>query len=350
MLIYYIYIFVFCIGSFFEKYDAKVGKRIFNVLIIAIIIFLGIRYKVGNDYMAYYNNYRGINFGNYLVSAEEPLYVLANRLLSFEIFIFVFGFLSIWLLRKFIVQFAEPGFLVITLLVYYCLYFVIFNVHLIRQGLAISIVLYSYIYLFKKDYRMYLLLVVVAFLIHTSAIFVVPFGFLFHKELKIKLQVILLAAGLGIALNPVFFGNIFYSIAGSIPVLNKYLDFYRIEEVTNYGVSTGIIMDICLVVFFMFNLKKLNPKERFLYNIFFISVIFSLLLIINPGALRLNYYFRTTNIFLLPLIYKHFKIKLIPFLIVIGISIIYLINSFSTMGEYGRGDRNLPYKTLFDKE
>lgn len=350
MIIYYFYVLIFCVGSFLEKYDAKIGQKFFKILIITLVIFFGIRYQVGNDYDAYYSNYLAINKGSGYVSAKEPLYLLANYIFSFEMFVFVFSFFSIILLSKFILNFSEQGFLVMTLFVYYCLYFVIFNLHLIRQGLAISIVLYSYIYLFEKKYKVYYLLVLGAFLIHTSAIFVLPFGLLFHKELKIKLQVILLAIAIGIALNSVFFVNIFYSFAGSIPILNNYLDIYRVGEFDNYGLSTGIIMDICLVVFFMFNLKKMDSKERFLYNIFFISVILSLILIINPGALRLNYYFRVTNIFLLPLLYKYFKIKLIPFIFVISLSILYLITSFSKSSIYGRGDRNLFYKTIFNKE
>ena len=350
MEIYYIFLVIFCLGAAIEKLNVKIGKAIFNVLIVFLIIFLGIRYEVGNDYTTYYANYLGINFGTSFVTAKEPLYWLSNYIFSFEIFIFIYGFFTFYLLRKSIIFFAYSRFLVITLLVYYCLYFVIFNVHLIRQGLAISIVLYSYTYLFKNEYKKYSLLVLIAFLIHTSAIFCLPFGFLFNKNIKLKYQIGLLIVSILIALNSSIFTNLFYSIASSLPYLNSYLEIYRVGELENYGLSTGIIFDICLLVFFMFNIKKLNAKERFLYNIFFISVILSLLLIINPAALRLNYYFRISNIFLLPLIYIYFKNKMIPFLIIIVISVTYLIISFSTEGTYGRGDRNLNYKTIFNKQ
>lgn len=158
MIIYYIYLLIFCIGSFIEKINIKLGKNIFNVLIFSLIIFLGIRYEVGNDYKTYYTNYLGINYGSGMVSAKEPLYILANYIFSFEIFIFLFGFLSIFLLKKVILYFTPPKFLITALLIYFGLYLVIFNVHLIRQGLAVSIVFYSYIFAYKSNYKKYIFL------------------------------------------------------------------------------------------------------------------------------------------------------------------------------------------------
>lgn len=131
-----------------------------------------------------------------------------------------------------------------------------------------------------------------------------------------------------ISLNPNFFTGIFYTIVNSIPFLNNYLSVYRVEEFKHYGLSTGIIIDVLLVIYFMFHLKNLNSKERFLYNIFYISVILSLLLVINPAALRLNYYFRMSNIFLIPLLYNKIKVKIIPYFIIIGLSILYLLTTF----------------------
>lgn len=354
MAIYYIYLVIFCLGSLLEKLNLKVGRTIFTLLVTLLIIFLGIRYQVGNDYKTYYDNYLGINFNTFynssVTTAKEPLYLLSNYIFSFEFLIFFYGFLSIFLLRKAIVFFSYPQFFVLTLLVYYGFYFIIFNVHLIRQGLAIAIVIYSYIYLYKKQYKIYVLLVLIAFLFHTSAIFCLPFGFFFKKNIKLKTQVIILIFSLIIAVNSVIFTTFFYSVGRNIPILSGYLDVYRVAEVTNYGISTGMILDICLLIFFMFNINKLSPKERFLYNIFFISVILSLLLIINPAALRLAYYFRITNIFLLPFLYKFVKLKMFPLLIVIALSATYLITSFSSVGEYGRGDRNLHFKTIFYKQ
>lgn len=353
MAIYFFFVFILSGFSVFEKLVSNLKQNIFNLVMLLIALFLGLRYNVGNDYEAYWSNYLLINKGtDYAldsVSANEPLYILANQILSFEFFVFLFAFLSIWFLQKAITFFAEPNSYFLVFLVYFCLYLIIYNVHLIRQGLAISIVLYSYIYLYNKKYKMYLLLVIIAFCIHTSAIVVAPFGFLFAKNIKIKLQLILLSIALFVGVNSEMFISVFYSVARNVPILSSYLDIYRQGEFGDYGISTGIIMDICLVLFLMANLNKLSATERFLYNIFFISVILSLVLLINPGALRFNYYFRSINIFLLPLIYRFFKIKIIPIIIIIGISLLYLISSFQTIGPYGRGDRNLPYKTIFNK-
>lgn len=321
----------------------------YNTWIITafFILFAGIRYGVGNDYFSYYDNYLGINHGTG-TDSTEIIYVLLNKVLSFELIIFFFSFFSFLFLKKAIDYFC-PRYGVTAYLIFYTFFLITYELHIIRQGLAISMILYGYKFLFEKKYVNYILIVILASMFHVSSIILLPFIFLVRINITVKIQIIFFVFSLIMLIFQDSIITIYYFLATNTPILNKYLLVYRQAERSSYGVSSGMILDLLVLLFFMIKQKTLNDKENFLFRIFFISVVLTFVLSLDPAALRLTYYFRTVNIFLIPLLFEYFKYKIIPFTFILAISGMYLYITFTAISEYGRGDRNLHYYTIFNK-
>lgn len=346
-----IYYFIFILLAIFS-FAKDLGKQILIFLFICLTVFVGIRYNVGNDFQAYYSNFQAIKYNIGETVSSEPLYVLINYISpNFETVIFLFAFLSfLFLYRAFIVfNIKYQG---MVLLIYYSLFLIIFNIHIIRQGLAISIILFSYHYLLNNKTKKFLIYVVIATLFHKSALFcLVLFPFL-KLNFNSKLSLFVL---LGSFLVGIFSRNLldfFYLITSKIPILSNYANFYRIEEATNYGISIGIISDIVLLLCLYFSRNKLSESEFFLYKIFYVSVFFSFLFIVQPSALRLLYYFRIVNIFLFAiLLYKNIIPRQVLKPLLLIFCYFYFSKNFNSEDPiHGRSDRNLPYKTIFNNE
>lgn len=348
MEIYFIIFISLFAFSVFDRFEPRDYSRfLFKFSLIFLMFFVGIRYNVGNDIDTYYQNYLGINTDG-STDSKELIYILFNVLFNFEFVIFLFSLLSFYFLyygiKYFNYEYANT-----VLFIYFSIFLITFNIHIIRQGLAIAIVLLGYKYLFEKKYYKYILYVVLAAGFHISVLIVLPISYFFKYEIKKKVQLIVLAISIVLSLNIGLLTNLYYYIASNTPFLNKYLLVYRRDETTEYGFSLGMLFDIILLLFLMKISDKFTEKEKFLYRIFYISVILSLLLVMDPAALRLNYYFRVVLILLFPLLLQHFKIRLITYLAIFVACFLYMYKGFTTVGEYGRGDRNLYYRTIIGK-
>jgi hypothetical protein len=347
MIIYYFIFFVLTLLILLEFFNKKYSSINTWLITSFFIVFVGIRYGVGNDYFAYYDNYHGINNGTG-TDSNEIFYVILNKLLPFEIVVFFFSFFSFFFLKK-AIDYFSPRYGVISYLVFYSFFLITFEIHIIRQGLAISLILFGYKYLFNKRYLVFLFIIFLASTFHISALIVLPFIFIINLQFSTKFQGILLGLSFFIFYYQEELVLIYYNIATKIPLLNKYLLVYRQEERISYGISSGIILDLIILFILFLKLKEFNEKEIFLFRIYFLSVILTFVLALDPAALRLVYYFRVVIIFIIPLFLKYYRYYFFSLTIICLICLQYLITTFNVIGEYGRGDRNLKYYSIFNK-
>ena len=347
MEIYFVFFFILAIASFFKLINLTFLKIIFVIL----ILFTGLRYNVGNDYLTYQYNFNAIKTGLGESVSTEPLYLLINYISpNFEFVIFFYAFFSFYFLYKALIFFSDQ-YRILNLLIFYSLYFIIFDIHIIRQGLSVSIVLYSYIYLYKKEYKTFLFWLLIAFLSHKSALFVLVLLPFFKINFIKFYSIYLIFASIIFS----FFSNhvlsFIYLVMSYIPFISNYSLYYRIEEATNYGISFGIICDLILFILLFFNRKKLNSKDFFLYKIFFVSIFFTFIFLVQPNALRLIYYFRVVNIFLFVILFCkiYLNIFFTQISIILYCYLYFMVNFTGEDREHGKSDRNLYYKTILKK-
>ena len=348
MEIYYIIYIFLLLFTLKEVFLTKNSKLVFVLFTVFFILFVGLRKDVGNDYSTYLENYLLINSG-LEGSATEYLYVLTNLIFSFDVFIFFISLFSFYYLHKAIAYFNKD-YPITSYFIYFGIFLITYNIHILRQGISIAMVFYGYKYLYEKKRIEFILFVILAFTFHKSALIVLPFTFLININLTVKRQIILLVIATVVYLLSNVFVDLFYIIAANTPILSSYLAFYRREEFTATGITLGMLMDMVIMIALLLKFKNLEGKDLFMYRLFFISVILSLLLSFMPAGIRLNYYFRTSLIFILPLLFRLYNLKKITIASLVFITYYYLYVTFNGQTEYGRGDRNLEYKTIFDEQ
>lgn len=162
---------------------------------LPVFIISGFRYRVGTDFPTYELLFQ---YG----WKVEPLFNLLLHILkqiSNEpiMFFLTSSFLIIVLTYKVILnQSINWG---MSLLLYFLLqyYFMFFNI--VRQGIAVSIIFYSYIFVIRNNNKAHLLLVLTAILIHKSSIIMLAFYFICNKTISRK-QYYFLFAGIPITI------------------------------------------------------------------------------------------------------------------------------------------------------
>lgn len=346
MEIYYIGLILLVVLSLIESGN-KISKLTFLFIIVLFTFFTGVRYGVGNDYAEYYIHHSLIKGGqsNYF----EPLFSLMNYLTpNPEVMFFLAALISYVLLYKsFKYFFPDNGILIFTL--YYGIYLVIFDIHIIRQGIAIAIVLYSWKFVMEKKPAKFFLMVVLAMGFHTSAIVTFPIYFLRNKIFSLKLKILLLILSVIFLINFVVFKEQIFSLLAFIPLFERYATVYLDPEFSSTEfLSFGFVLNLAVFFIMTFYIKYRNPKfdsEKIMLieNIFFVSILGSLILRFSEIALRMNYYYQISNIFMFIILIYSFKEKNVLKAIFLAISALYLYVNLNT------GYAILDYRTIFSK-
>lgn len=163
-------------------------KKLKNITLIFLTLFAGLRFNVGADYLSYEYIFKTIKSNQSI--KIEPLYWLINKILPNYILVCSFvAFLSLYFIFKFINYLDEKNFYFI-LFGYVSIYYLQWNMSTVRQGLAISIFLYSTIYLFEKKYKKYLFLILIGGLFHKSLFLALLIYPIFKLKIKDKYLII----------------------------------------------------------------------------------------------------------------------------------------------------------------
>jgi hypothetical protein len=346
MAIYYILFGVLAFFSLIERKN-KFSKATLKIVLLLLILFVGLRYQVGNDYAEYYMHHSLIKQG--VTNYFEPLFTLLNYISPNPYLMFfissVISFVFLYLAFRYFAP--NNGILLFTL--YFGIYLIIFDIHIIRQGIAIAMVLYSWKFAVENKMIKFLLLVLIAMGFHSSAVVVLPVYLLTKVKFTKQLKITLLSISTIILFIILFFKDLVFNIISLIPLFERYATVYLDPEFSSIEtISFGFVLNI--LAFFIIEyiiIKSPNsfndPKMQFVEKIFFVSILLSILLRFSSIALRLNYYYQISNIFIFALIIFSFKEKLPIKVIFILIALLYLYVNLNT------GNAILEYKTILSK-
>ena len=185
-----IYLLVLILTSLdFINIEEKYKKITLLCIYVILLLFRGMRWEVGTDWAQFltcFQNARWNNIFTYtrydeLGELMEPGYmflnVIINHLGDYTLFLlltnaFILGtwmYLSLKLTKKPILTFA---------------FILIFNlIFPIRLQLASSVICWAFYFSLKRKYLYALLVCLIAYTIHKSAMFAIPFIFIINKEL-----------------------------------------------------------------------------------------------------------------------------------------------------------------------
>jgi hypothetical protein len=346
--VYYILFALLAFFSLLER-DNKFSKISLKIILLLLILFVGLRYQVGNDYAEYFMHHSFIHQGS--TNYFEPLFTLLNYITPTPYHMFfassVISFIFLYLSFKYFAP--NNGILLFTL--YFGIYLIIFDIHIIRQGIAIAMVLYSWKFAVENKKIKFFSLVLIATGFHSSAVIALPAYFLGKIKFTKKLKVSLLSISTITLFILVFFKNLVFDLISLFPLFERYAKVYLDPQFSSTEpISFGFMLNIVAFFIIEYIIVKRpnsfnNPKMQFVENMFFVGILASIVLRFSSIALRFNYFYQISNIFIFVLIIFSFKEKMqMPVKVVfIIIALLYLYVNLNT------GHAILDYKTILSK-
>lgn len=349
----------------FHKYDThlvysgnkiSLGNSFMYIALVVIIFFAGFRYEIGYDYTKY--------FSAYLTDSElqvwEPLFVFFVRVLRHVnfgldiqgMFLF-FSALTVFIVYKAlknITPYYRFGLLLYLLVPSYFLN----SFSVIRQGIAIALLLYAlqYITKDKNDYKRYMFVALIAFLFHYSSIFVsfvYVFGAVFFNKIY-SWVVYLLLILLSLFISLTHSGKYFISVMPG---------HFSVYADLTYDISPIKLLVVNFFFLFLLYHKDEFVKEklaRYLFNSMFIGLVIFNVFSDFVYVSRLAQYFLIAEIILIPMyLYSIKNIFNRTVMIIIFLLYYIAIFNFSLYKEKSSHEGYLahmliPYKNYFFEE
>lgn len=314
MILLFLLVVLFFLSGIEVCKQKKNSKLSFLLLYIPISLITISRFGVGADYPGYYNAFQELNSIN-INGISELLLINAHGELGYLFLVYLFGKLGLtfYELAILIAIVTMPlyyiffkkycSYSILSLFIFYAIYFVVYPFNVIRQGLTIALFLGVLLpLLFEKKYLLFVIYTILGSLFHYSLLTVLVLPFILKLKLNIRTIFILIILGLIFPLGSLILNIGFLN---SINVLSYYLD-------DSSNIYAFLNRAIFIIPSFYFYAKyDKNSLER---KMALISII-GFLIFINFRsysliASRTTVYFKIVEIYLLA---KYIKdIKLLP--------------------------------------
>lgn len=331
-----------------------------------VLLIMGLQYGVEGDYYRYKNQFAEIQLG---WSDSNDFYDIGwfylNKFFSFTSFpflVFIISFVQYIILAIIATNYiSKPYQYISAILFFFTFSFMLLQMKAIRQGLSVELCMAVFLYLDKKKLWSSLLIFIIAFLIHNSAIIMAPFIILFyfiHKLNWFENPIIR-----NIFYNPIIITTLYFvayffkktilndylfSLAYSTEILRFSNYFHDIEF--QFNISWLIVLYNAFIVFTItWFYKYTSPSMRFFFIISIIAA-FCDMLFFGIGTLsRILMFFSIFNIIVYPNIVELAKKKFgsaVSFLLII-IYVSYAIKTSLPWMLESDGDRFGTYKYIF---
>lgn len=363
-MIYIILFIALAILAFFKvgmNNKSRLGFTVMSFIIAIISIF---RYGSGTDYFGYMWNYSANPSGVFeSIKYESGMNVGYRALMgvskslnfSFELFV---GIIAIIVMILFIVTIKKNSKIpIISLLIFYGVYYQIYVNSALRQGLAMAIFIFAFFKYYKEEKACkYMVSIFIASLFHYSVLItlIIPIVksmynryFANHRVNIILFMISISSFILGgekvlVGIANVFGVNIYYGSSGANVL------------------AVALRLTLLIVIIILHknsDRKKLSEYDSFCVYIYFINTILFISICNMPALSRLTEYFSLLDIFLIANLLDNTKLKYnkvistVGIIILIGIIFVKDQASFIEQGTYyNKGITKYPYVTVFNKD
>lgn len=308
MWVYYLFfsiVFIACFAS-----EKRKSTLVCATIALALWLLIGLRdSSVGSDtggYLADFHLFAKMGFVEMwrtAVSFREPLYVIISWLIAAVTVNDTF-YLLVWALfpaislffvfRKYLIDGKEYF---ASILVFFILGLFAFYVAGIRQTAALSITLLSFKFIHEKKVLSFLLCIVVATMIHSSAVlFVIAYPL---RYLKIRWWFVIIALALFILASRIHLDSVFMV---SQFFFGQRFENYAVEYESTQSV-TAFLIQLLLFVLCLFKAKPLIEKDiqnNVLFVLVFIGLVFQSLASMMAEMSRVSFYFCIFYLILVP--------------------------------------------------
>lgn len=340
----------------FIKYNVATKKFFNSILFLFLVFQMGLRWETGTDWNSYLENFNQ-TFAlddillNVLLGFEigYGLFVLLFKQISNEYFLFLFFHATVFYFIIFRAFKEYAFFPILSILLFYSSTIGVLGSN--RQLLSIAICLFSIRYIKKRNFKMFIFYISIAFLFHTSAILFTVAYFL-NKDYNKYLIFILVAFSVLIGLTDLpikFFNNLSPILGGAAKVKS---DFYldRVSDSSQSLSILGLIRRVIYFVIFSYSYKFISNRYvyyKLFYNLYTFGLVIyfvfssSLLILVNRGSL----YFNIMECFLLPSLLIFCQKKYERGIVLFLLFFISLLTFYQSISSYS--DLFIPYKGIY---
>lgn len=340
MIVYVLLTVVMLLLSIIELCNNGLTKMVRCLVVTLLIVLLGFRYEVGNDYQNYVETFQNLDWYK---DVFEPGYIFLCQFsqklnLTYQFPFFICSLLTV-LPIAFLVNKTIPRMFCTSMTVYVLSYVYFEAMNTVRQAVAMSaFLLVFYFYIIQEQKLKALLALIFGALFHKSILIIAFLAFImskFRDKFNIKLCLILLLGSfvIGHCLQ-----SFFDAISGLTMLLglnSNYMDVF--EE---RGVASGtfqIYLNISALYLLIFNKKQFSPKNRRnqIIALFYVAgiVIYNVFISFYIG-LRFYWYFYLFLILVIPNLLKKRKIKIRPLFFIVLVLIITIYTFVSLQSKY----------------
>ena len=327
-------------------------------LCFILLAFIGaIHYNYGNDYLNYLIMFQDID--GLSLTRESLQAYFRDPGWIFLCYIFKpFGFFSLVIFLNIVQNFifykiiktqVERKWWWLAVFIYvFTTNFYLLNFSMMRQGLAIALILASYFLITNRRFVFAFLLVAFAATLHSTSLIAVPFlvtvPFIKNNKFILSLYLFLFFAFF-------FIGDSVYASLLDLAVtdsLEEYSSMYQQNARIQFGV--GLLVDLIslfVIVYVIYNQKQLEVIKKQLALFYCVTFLLIPLQSVNMMVGRLGYYFSVASLVVIPYFYgfleKNIRFVLISLFMLITIYRYYL---FFTTGAFAESYSE-PFTTIF---
>lgn len=290
MLVFYTQLLFNTIFSFVVlncRISKKMKLRILClILITSFVLVCGLRYDVGSDYNQYNDIFLVIKSGNIQIRNSNGLeigFILLNQFIIFLkgnynallFLVSAISILGIFVGTRYFSKDEDIFVLSIIVFTTFGLYGSLFNT--IRQGLTIGIFSIALIFAYKKKLLIYIGLIALAWLFHSSAIIMFPIYFIVNFNIKKWIYYVLPIVCLFIKFSGLV-QVIYYRVLNWSFFSDKYSQIYSsgVNVDNGYGIKYIIIIGIFYYILLFFWNSILKKDEKFELQFKLLLIYFSL--------------------------------------------------------------------------
>lgn len=271
------------------QYETKYRRVYYVYAILSVLPFMlvsAVRYKVGTDWPIYDEYFYAINKGTN--SFREPLFNLLNRIIYLFTDNSQFLFIAVAIITlsfTFVAIYQQSRYIPFSIIVYFLSTIYFNSLNQMRQAIAMSIFLYASKYLWTRNWKKYMLWMLVAIGFHISALIYIPIYFLYRWKAEIKKHIVLF--GIVLVAMPIL-----KVVIVAVLKLTPYAWYFDSAYSENDFFVAGFIISLLILVFMEYYNYIGNTEDdktvHFMVNMQWLSVVSLLCTAFIPQVSRIS--------------------------------------------------------------
>lgn len=303
---------------------------------------------VGWDTPTYENYFHNMsNFGwlyNISINRLEPFYILLNNIVSYftddyRVLLGIIAIIIYGLILSRIPIYSKIPWLSCFLFVSFGFYN--FSINILRQSIALAIIIYSYKYIVERELWQFVIAVGIATLFHYTAIVFIITYYLYRLPSNYKTFIILIIGS--IIVSNLFLPKIMSIIISS----NQYYEEHLVGNSSKGYGMLGMLLATSVSSLLLMRKKKIDKFEHLWMILIFLATSIQFFSLKISILVRVVYYWQASMLFLFPAILRATSIVRNRYIILIFILFVSIL--YYALYAINPGDVNgtVPYKFSF---